>query len=205
MKKPAKLCSPLIWPHKSSSARHLPHFFVMSDIERLPDPSPILHKLPRGSAVILRHPDHAALAQLANTTIAQAHRLGLKVLIANDIRLAISSGADGVHLSEQTYRLGPWKRHLHGHRPGFIITTACHSIMALKHASRSRSDAVFLSPVFPTQSHPQAQTLGPTRFQVWAQKSPKPVMALGGIEAGTAKRLHLGSAVGFGAIQAWHD
>ncbi len=48
---------------------------------------------------------------------------------------------------------------------------------------------VFLSPVFPTRSHPDAQVLGVHGFSVLAQRSPIPVIALGGMTAERAAEL----------------
>jgi len=42
-------------------------------------------------------------------------------------------------------------------------------------------DCLFLSPLFPTQSHPGAPTLGALRWAALARGLPAPCMALGGI------------------------
>jgi len=42
-------------------------------------------------------------------------------------------------------------------------------------------DCLFLSPLFPTQSHPGAAALGVIRWAALARRSPAPCMALGGI------------------------
>jgi thiamine-phosphate pyrophosphorylase len=42
-------------------------------------------------------------------------------------------------------------------------------------------DCLFLSPLFPTQSHPGAPALGPLRWATLAKGLPAPCMALGGI------------------------
>ena len=46
-----------------------------------------------------------------------------------------------------------------------------------------------LSPVFATRSHPGTAGLGPTRFRLMAAQACLPVIALGGLNARTAKRL----------------
>ena len=56
-------------------------------------------------------------------------------------------------------------------------------------AARARADAVLLSPVFATRSHPGGRALGPLRFLMLARQSPLPVIALGGMTRQRAARL----------------
>ena len=62
-----------------------------------------------------------------------------------------------------------------------------HRVIAA--ARRSGADAVMLSPVFPTRSHPGSRALGPLRFRLMAARAGIPVIALGGMNRITAKRL----------------
>ena len=52
-----------------------------------------------------------------------------------------------------------------------------------------RADALVLSPVFPTRSHPGGKVLGPLRFRLLAARTRLPVIALGGMDARRASRL----------------
>ncbi len=63
---------------------------------------------------------------------------------------------------------------------GLWLATA-HNGEELRTAVAAGADAIFLSPVFPTASHPGVPTLGVFGFQVLAQQSPVPVIALGGM------------------------
>jgi thiamine-phosphate pyrophosphorylase len=63
-----------------------------------------------------------------------------------------------------------------------------HSLRELAAAHRARADAVLLSPVFETRSHPGAKVLGPVRFRLIAARSRVPVIALGGMNSRRAKR-----------------
>jgi len=173
----------------------------MTDIERLPDPGPVLTNLPRGAGVILRHPDAHQLKQLAKRILPHARTLGLKVLIANDIRLALRVRADGVHMSEQAARRGPMR--ITSRPPGFIITAAAHGALAIHHASHAGAQAVLVSPVFPTASHPQIKPLGIVRFSYLVRQGRLAVIALGGIRTSNIHHLTLSRAYGFAAIGAW--
>ena len=61
--------------------------------------------------------------------------------------------------------------------------------LTVEEALALKPDAVLLSPVFRTRSHPEAATLGPLRFRLLAQRARMPVIALGGMNADTAQRL----------------
>ena len=199
----AKLASRLNW-HRNPHPLHAgkwPCFFLFTDQHRLPDPMDVLQRLPRGAAVVLRHPDQNQLRDLARRIVPAAHRLGLLVLLAGDVRLALQYGCDGVHLSQHRARRGPQRILFPG--PDFLITAAAHDAMSLRRAARAGAHVVMLSPVFATQSHVGAKPMGALRFARLAARSVRPVIALGGVTPRGAKRLSLGPACGIGAIGAW--
>ena len=178
----------------------LPPLILMTDAARLPDPLAAAARLPAGTAVILRDhdaPDRLALAA-ALSALCRARRL--RLLVAADAALAARVGADGVHLPERLVARTPrrWPRH-------WLVTAAAHSPAALWRARRAGADAALLSPVFATASHPGAGTVGVLRFAAWANASPLPVYALGGIDAATARRLTDSRTVGLAGIGGMTD
>jgi len=64
---------------------------------------------------------------------------------------------------------------------GVRYIAACHDAVSLKQAQQIGCDAVFISPVKPTKTHPEATALGWERFSDLAQNSQIPVFALGGV------------------------
>ena len=66
---------------------------------------------------------------------------------------------------------------------------SAHGGDELQAASAAGVDAVFLSPVFPTRSHPGAPVLGVHGFHVLAMQASVPVIALGGMTAERAREL----------------
>ena len=76
-----------------------------------------------------------------------------------------------------------------------------HGLRELKAAERAGVDLVFLSPVYPTRSHPGAPALGPRRFALMAHQAKVPVIALGGMDKERARTL--GGADGWAGIDAW--
>lgn len=183
-------------------ARRLPWLILVTDETRLPDPAGAIRGLPRGSAVILRHYGAPDRPTLARRLAALCRRRGVWLLIAGDCRLAAAVGADGVHLPEAAARRGPMvcggRSALR--RPGFLVTAAAHSPMALRRAARAGADAALLSPVFATASHPGAKGIGALRFAAWCRRAPLPVYALGGIDRRAARRLKGAGSAGFAAI-----
>ncbi|MGH6781128.1 MAG: thiamine phosphate synthase, partial [Sphingomonadaceae bacterium] len=138
--------------------------------------------------IIFRHydvPERRALYEKVRR-IARARRLVL--LLAGPPALAIGWKADGAH-GRSPHRRSP--------RP-LLRTAPAHDARELV-AARGM-DAVFLSPVFATRSHPGSPTLGPVRFGLLARTSKLPVIALGGMDARRAQRLKPLGATGWAAI-----
>jgi thiamine-phosphate pyrophosphorylase len=128
-----------------------------------------LARLPRGSALVFRHyhlPPSARRQRFGQLQrIARAR--GIRVIGA---RVPRGWGTDGIYGTA---------REVAGFR-GLRLATA-HSLAEIGAAARAGADAVLLSPVFPTRSHPGGAVLGPVRFMVLARQSPIPVIALGGM------------------------
>ena len=175
-----------------------PCFYVAERCDGL-EPLAIAARLPRGSGVIYRDyaaPDRAAYAaEMAKL----ARRRGLVLLVAGDAALARAVGAAGLHLPE--HRLG---RRLPPPPGGGLVTAAVHSRQAILRAARAGVDAVLLSPVFATKSHPDARPIGPHRLARLLRVSCLPVYALGGIDATRARRLPPRLA-GIAALRAFAD
>ncbi|OTG72339.1 dGTP triphosphohydrolase [Acinetobacter sp. ANC 4169] len=61
---------------------------------------------------------------------------------------------------------------------------ACHDLAAMQQAQQVGCDAILLSPVLPTATHPDAVALGWEQFNLWVSQVDIPVFALGGMQAG---------------------
>lgn len=156
--------------------------------------------LPRDVGVIVRVRDPKGKdRRLADQLIRACRKRGLTVLLAGPVDLALRLQADGAHLPEAQARRGSNRRP----RKRFYLTAAAHSRPALIRAARLGVDGAFLSPVFPTRSHPDAHTLGPLRFGLLKRDAAVPVLTLGGMDEVSAKRLAPLRPYGWGAIDAW--
>ncbi len=177
----------------------LPRLIFVTDSQRTPDPVATILRLPPGSAVIFRHHELVLQSRLALARILRAATTArrVKLLIADDMRMALDVGADGVHFSERALqRAGTRLRKL----PHWLVTAAAHSIPALRRATQAGVTAALLSPVFATLSHPGAAPLGSLRFAAWVRSSSIPVYGLGGIAEHNARRLRGSGATGIAAI-----
>lgn len=188
----------------------LPALILLTDETRLADPSAAVARLPRGAAVILRHygltaVERAALARrLRRITRTRGVLLLLAATDRTDEALALTLRADGIHVPEWRVRQGNGPV-MHRRRPGWLVTAAAHSLLALRRAAAFGADAALLSPVFATASHPitsltAARPLGVLRFAAWSRLGRLPVYALGGIDARSAARLRPTRACGLAGI-----
>ena len=176
----------------------LPDLIFMTDPQRTPEPWALVGSLPKGCAVIVRHPDADARRVLAARMSEVCRRSSLVLIVAADPRLASSLNA-GLHLPEWALRCAP-RRWASWRRPGRLVTAAAHAPAAVHRAAAAGVDAVLLSPVLPTASHPGARAIGPLRFAKWCRDSAVPVYALGGVSERTARRLAASGASGFAGI-----
>jgi thiamine-phosphate pyrophosphorylase len=141
-----------------------------------------LGRLPRGSGFIFRHYHLAPEERVARFRALQrvAEARGHVVILADSALTAKEWRADGIYGAPRS--LGP-------RRADLLALATAHDLEEIALANRMQADAVLLSPVFPTRSHPGAAVLGPLRFRLLARHAAMPVIALGGMDARAARRL----------------
>jgi thiamine-phosphate pyrophosphorylase len=120
---------------------------------------------------------------------------GLVLLIAADPKLARMVGADGVHWPEA--RL-PEQRDARA----WLVTAAAHSAPAVARAAAFGADACILGPVLPTRSSSGRRSLGLFHASQIARAARLPTIALGGVNARTARLLAGRGFVGCAAVEA---
>ena len=182
--------------NRDAGAPPVPSLYYFTDPERTPDPAAAAERLPRETAVVYRHFGAAERARVARRLRDICRERGLLLLIAADPELARRAGADGVHWPEArlpTHRVEP---------PG-LVTAAAHSASAAARAAAFGADACILAPVLPTRSTSGRRPLGLFRASQIARASPIPVIALGGINTRTARRLAGRGFAGVAAIDAF--
>jgi thiamine-phosphate pyrophosphorylase len=177
----------------------LPPLVLMTDDDRLPDPCGAAHRLPQGSLIVLRAKTRRHREELAGALARIARTQRLFLSIADDPELAARLGADGVHFPEtRAGALFGWR----ARRPEWFVTVSAHSLHAAARAQTLGADAVFLSPVFATKSHPERRALTPLRLRLMTHQLRVPLYALGGIDADTIRQLGGAKLAGVAAIGA---
>jgi len=174
---------------RSGSLTQLPSLWLMTD-ERQGDALwRALDALPRGSGIIFRHYSLPAAARRAlfDRVRRIAGRRGLTLLLAGPPSRAAAWGADGAH--GRFSRVGAGT---------MLLSAPVHHAAELRAARHA--DLVFVSPVFPTRSHPGGKTLGLRGFAALLAKADMPVVALGGIDARRGQRLIAMGAYGWAGI-----
>lgn len=160
--------------------RHpLPRLWLVSDARNDAVLERALKRLPRGSGFIYRHnhlrgPERRARFE-ALKRIARA--AGHLIVLSGSAADARGWGADGAHGDRRQLARGP----------ALPRVVSAHSLRELRQVGRA--DAVLLSPVFATRSHPGSRVLGPLRFRLLAARCATSVLALGGIDRHRARRL----------------
>jgi len=184
-------------------ANRLAVLWLFTDTLRLPDPLPAIARLPRGlCGVVFRHDKAAERPALALQVAKLCKRRDLDLVVAGDVRLALKLGA-GIHLRGGRWqgrvrpgsvRLGRWRLNL--------VTSSAHDFAEIRRAQSAGAQIIFLSPVFPTPTHPGAVALGAVRWvRLARQFKGLKLYCLGGVSGKNIRLLgHFGA--GAGAITA---
>ncbi len=174
---------------QSLSPVDLPQLWLLTDRRNDRDLEAALERLPHGSALVFRH-YHLDLverrarfdtllpvmrARAIVPLLAGPHGEGQAQLWAQ----AKAWGASGIY--------GPPEARA-SQAEGLYVVTA-HNAEEMAKANQCKADAVMLSPVFATRSHPGAEPLGQKRFHALAEQAQMPVIALGGMTAERAQQL----------------
>jgi thiamine-phosphate pyrophosphorylase len=178
--------------------RNIPLIWLMTD-ERVRDAALLaaIARLPRGAGVIFRHYglDGRARRALFDQVRAMTRRRGLRLVLAGDPRLAAAWGADGWHGGGAGRSRGKAGRLL-------LHSAPVHNARELHAAQGAGADLLFVSPVFPTHSHPGARILGRVRLALLIRQARRPVIALGGMNRTRAASLKPLGIKGWAAIDA---
>lgn len=167
-------------------ARHpstLPQLWLMTD-ERLGEGLwNALERLPRGAGVIFR--------DYATPPAERRARFAAVLAVAKRRRLVLVRSGRTAMRGEMG---------VHNGRGRGLRTASVHDRKEMIAARRAGADLIFVSPVFPTRSHPGARTLGPVRPGLMLRGATSPAIALGGMDARAFRRLRGLGLHGWAAI-----
>lgn len=86
---------------------------------------------------------------------------------------------------------------------GVLFGVSCHNADEILHAQKIGADYLLLSPVLPTSSHPDAESLGWDQFSTLVELANIPVYALGGLREEHISLAQSYGAQGVAGISAW--
>lgn len=167
-----------------STCQTLPLLWLLSDARNDTALEDVLRALPGGSGFVFRHYHLKGAERRArfDALAAIARSRGHCVILSSPWwSEAQHWGADGLY--------GASAAEAGDRTAGLLWLAAAHDAAEIARANRQGADGIFVSPVFPTRSHPEAGTLGPEGFLALARNSDAPVIALGGMTPARAAQL----------------
>jgi len=160
-----------------------------------------LDNLPRACLLRLRLPalDDSAYIELAKRLIAAAREYRIGIVLDHDPAQAVELGAAGWHATKRSlarFRQRPVPQ-------GCWFLASAHNAMEIEAAHALGADAVVISPVQKTATHPDAAILGWDGFTALANNAGLPAYALGGVGAADVPLAYGHGAFGIAAISAY--
>jgi len=187
------------FPPRTARGVTLPSLLFFTDPARVPDPTTVAERLPRGAGIVFRAFGAPDAVEQGRRLRAIANERGLLLLVGAHANLADGIGADGLHMPE---RLAADIPRLRAEHARYLITVAAHDLGAMQAAERAGADAIVVSPVFPSNSPSAGEPLGLKGLEDLIAATPLPVYALGGVRARTVTQLIGGGLVGIAAVEA---
>lgn len=175
-------------------ALSLPPVYAISNVQEMGEPA-FLHSLKQqldhGLQLLqIRESqlNSPALAKLSEQVLTLCAPYDCRSLLNGTPEQALQLGYQGVHLNSRRLLALPQKP------DQLLVGASCHDVEQLQQAQALQLDFALLSPVLPTQSHPEATGLGWEKFGEMLNGLEIPVYALGGMQPE-----HLAQALSYGA------
>ena len=149
-------------------------------------------RLPPGAGVVFRHHETSAheRVMLARRTADLCRERGLTLSVARDVALTELLGARLVHNPASDPGALPFSR-------------SAHSLDEARAGCNSGASLIFLSPLFPTRSHPGEEPLLRGEARAIVACCPVPVIALGGMNLTRFEEVRDDGFYGWAGIDAW--
>lgn len=140
-----------------------------------------------------------ALADLVRSLLETTQKTAARLLVNDRVDVALATGADGVHLKEQSVlpdqvrRIAP---------EGFVIGCSVHTTAAV--AARKSADFLTAGTVLPTASKSAPDYLDEDGLRrIVRAAGAQPVIGIGGLDVGSIPLLATSGAAGLAAIGAF--
>lgn len=149
----------------------------------------------RGGARFIQYRDkHATPLQQRERALALrelCHRHGARLLINDDVELAVAVAADGVHLGQSDGDLVAARAAL----PGKLLGVTCHDSLTLaQHAADAGADYLAFGRFFPSRTKPGAPPCALATLQEARSRFALPLLAIGGVTPDNGGQLRTAGA-----------
>ena len=135
---------------------------------------------------------------LAKKVLTATNKHNVKIILNAHYNILNELNADGIHLTSELLmslkRRPLSKKH--------IISAACHDMSQLIRAQQIGVDFVTLSPVLPTNTHPEAEPLGWENFSNYCMSVQMPIFGLGGLTTQDLELVCASGGYGLAAINS---
>jgi thiamine-phosphate pyrophosphorylase len=131
-----------------------------------------------------------------------------RILVNDRVDVALTEGAGGVHLGENSLPVKEAMRLVQTHAPhkDFLIGVSCHSLEGAKSAANDGGDYLIFGPIFATPSKAAYGTpQGLERLAEVCRSVTIPVLAIGGITLENAATCFAAGAAGIAAVRLFQD
>lgn len=143
--------------------------------------------------------DTRAFVERARALKALLSPLRIPLLINDRVDVALAAGADGVHVGQSDMAPQDVRRLM----PGALIGLSIESWQQMHEAERAPVDYYGISPVFATSSKADAApALGLAGLQQLRRMTARPLVAIGGIQAGNVAAVMAAGADGVAVVSA---
>ncbi|WP_432697506.1 thiamine phosphate synthase [Marinobacterium sp. YM272] len=168
--------------------------YGITDSTLMPDDQSLLQyveKALQGGTRLIQYRDKSDDAgkrlRQAKALAALCRQYQVPLLINDDIQLALTSGADGVHLGQEDGSLADARATL---GPEAIIGITCHDRLDLALAAdRAGADYVAFGAFFPSKTKPGATPAPLSLLQEARQQLNCPIVAIGGLSVDNASQV----------------
>jgi len=128
--------------------------------------------------------DDADLLARATRLSSLCHEHGALCIVNDRPDIAVLAGADGVHVGRGDLAITDVRRVLPS---SSIIGTSTHTVEQVKAACEQTPDYIAVGPMYPTETKPQDHIAGPVTLRAARELTALPLVAIGGISAGTVR------------------
>ncbi|WP_183408296.1 thiamine phosphate synthase [Nocardioides pocheonensis] len=176
----------------------MPHLFCLVDasVDRSLLPELARAGVP-GFQVRAKALTDAELLAFTQAVIADVRPYGASVIVNDRVDVALAAGADGVHLGRTDLPIQVARRLA----PGLLVGATCRNRSQAEAAAAAGADYAGFGPVFATRS--KTGLPAPLGLEaVTSAAGPLPLLAIGGMEAGTARAAREAGAHGVAVIGA---